>query len=148
MDDPTLDSFDGVELNGRTVWMMRGFMVNLIIVKDGVLQGFLMGRSLIEGFPTSMDMAGGKQGMEPSLDRETDCIRKKPSRTGFKNALIREINAQNKPFGLIFEDISGGFTFTGRNSPNSYVVKPVTVWRVYPDGHEEMVRGVDMIGTR
>ena len=64
-----------------------------------------------------------------------------------KKALLREIKTQDKPFGLIFDDISGGFTFTGRTTPNSYSVQPVTVWRVYPDGREEMVRGVDMIGT-
>ena len=36
---------------------------------------------------------------------------------------------------------------TGRTTPNSYNVQPVTVWKVYPDGSEELVRGVDMIGT-
>ena len=50
--------------------------------------------------------------------------------------------------GLIFDDISGGFTFTGKSTPNSYNVSPVTVWKVYPDGRkDELVRGVDMIGT-
>ena len=48
------------------------------------------------------------------------------------------------------------FTSTRRNStwaksgstPNSYAVKPVTVWRVHRDGRpDELVRGVDLIGT-
>ena len=55
---------------------------------------------------------------------------------------------QGKAFGLIFDDISGGFTFTGRSEPNSFVVSPVTVWRVWPDGRpDELIRGVDLIGT-
>jgi predicted Zn-dependent protease len=49
---------------------------------------------------------------------------------------------------LVFDDISGGFTFTGRSTPNSFVVSPVTVWKVYVDGRpDELVRGVDLIGT-
>jgi predicted Zn-dependent protease len=36
---------------------------------------------------------------------------------------------------------------TGRTSPNSFEVIPLMVYRIYPDGHEELVRGVDLIGT-
>ena len=31
--------------------------------------------------------------------------------------------------------------------PNSFNVSPLLVYRVYPDGREELVRGVDLIGT-
>ena len=49
---------------------------------------------------------------------------------------------------MIFDDISGGFTFTGRSEPNAFAVQPVVVWRVYADGRpDELVRGVDLIGT-
>ncbi len=61
--------------------------------------------------------------------------------------MLQEIQKGNHEYGLIFDDISGGFTFTGRVTPNSYNVRPVTVWRVYADGREELVRGVDLIGT-
>ena len=55
--------------------------------------------------------------------------------------------ADGKPFGLRFEDIQGGFTMTGRTIPNAFNVLPIMVYRVYPDGREELVRGVDLIGT-
>ncbi len=62
--------------------------------------------------------------------------------------LIDEVKRQKKPFGMIFDDISGGFTFTGRSEPNAFAVQPVVVWRVYADGRpDELVRGVDLIGT-
>ena len=65
-----------------------------------------------------------------------------------REQLIARVKADDKPFGLIFDDISGGFTLTGRGTPNSYAVQPVTVWRVWPDGRpDELVRGVDLIGT-
>ena len=67
---------------------------------------------------------------------------------GLGAQVAAEVKRQGKPFGLIFEDISGGFTLTGRGTPNSYAVQPVTVWRVWPDGRpDELVRGVDLIGT-
>jgi hypothetical protein len=64
-----------------------------------------------------------------------------------KRMLVEEIKKQNKPFGLFFQDIEGGFTLTGRFIPNAFNVLPIMVYRVYPDGREELVRGVDLIGT-
>src|SRR5207247_8224950 len=59
-----------------------------------------------------------------------------------------EVRSQGKPFGLLFEDIAGGFTQTQRGSPNAFAVEPVMVWRVYTDGRpDELVRGADLIGT-
>jgi hypothetical protein len=49
---------------------------------------------------------------------------------------------------LFFSDISGGFTNTNRGGPQAFQVTPVMVYRVYTDGRpDELVRGVDLIGT-
>jgi predicted Zn-dependent protease len=64
-----------------------------------------------------------------------------------KKQLIEQIKAQNKPYGLYFDDIEGGFTLTQRVMPNAFNVRPTVVYRIYPDGREELVRGVDLIGT-
>ena len=62
--------------------------------------------------------------------------------------LRRESLKQNKEFGLLFEDIQGGFTFTGRTVPNAFNVQPLVVYKVFADGRpNELVRGVDLIGT-
>ncbi|MDD5676080.1 MAG: hypothetical protein PHC61_18050, partial [Chitinivibrionales bacterium] len=61
--------------------------------------------------------------------------------------LLQRIKASKKPFGLYFEEITGGFTMTGRTIPNAFTVTPDLMYRIYPDGRQEMVRGVDMIGT-
>src|SRR5260370_30562043 len=61
--------------------------------------------------------------------------------------ILDENKRARKPFGLLFDDIEGGFTITRRVIPNSFNVLPVMVYRVYPDGREELVRGVDFIGT-
>jgi predicted Zn-dependent protease len=62
--------------------------------------------------------------------------------------LIAEAKKQGKQFGLFFEDISGGFTLTTRDSPQAFQVTPIMVYKVYVDGKpDELVRGVDLIGT-
>ena len=52
------------------------------------------------------------------------------------------------PYGYIVADIDGGFTMTGRVTPNAFNVRANTTWRVYPDGRpDELVRGIDLVGT-
>jgi hypothetical protein len=59
-----------------------------------------------------------------------------------------EARKQGKPFGLLFDNIEGGFTTTGRSNPNAFNVMPNVVYRVYTDSRPpELVRGVDLIGT-
>ena len=58
------------------------------------------------------------------------------------------VKKQNKPFGLLIDDIAGGFTFTGRAQPQAFQVLPLVVYKVYPDGRpDQLVRGVDIVGT-
>src|SRR5258708_8674229 len=61
--------------------------------------------------------------------------------------MVNSIKSEPKPFGLFFDDIEGGFTITARGTPNAFNVLPVMVYRVFPDGRQELVRGVDFIGT-
>ena len=150
VDDPTQAQFQQEDLNGYYQYDDEGVVAQPVtIVENGILRGFLMGRSPIENFDTSNGHGRRSAGRAP-VSRQGNLFISSNKSVGYdalKKALLHEIQTQNKPFGLIFDDISGGFTFTGRSTPNSYVVKPVTVWKIYPDGREEMVRGVDMIGT-
>jgi predicted Zn-dependent protease len=63
--------------------------------------------------------------------------------------LREEARKQNKPFGLLFENIEGGFTTTGRESANAFNVLPNVVYKIYTDESRapELVRGVNLIGT-
>ena len=62
--------------------------------------------------------------------------------------LIAEIKRQNKPYGLYFENITGGYTTTGRGGLQAFKVIPLVVYRVYADGRpDELVRGADIVGT-
>ena len=152
-DDPTLQAFESVDLNGYYPYDDEGVPAQRVsLVEDGVLESFLMSRAPIENFSSS-NGHGRRQPGEAVVARQGNLIvQASPDEARtyaqLREELIGEIRRQDKPFGLIFDDITGGFTFTGRTTPNSYSVQPVTVWRVYPDGRpDELVRGVDMIGT-
>jgi TldD protein len=148
--DPTIKRYGGVDLVGSYTFDDEGVRARPVVsVKDGVLENFLMGRSPIEGFANSNGHGRAQAGFEP-VARQSNLIilNSKPiSRDQLKKLLIAQIKEQNKPFGLFFDDIQGGFTLTGRSVPNAFNVLPIMVYRIYPDGREELVRGVDLVGT-
>ena len=130
--------------------MTEGVKARRVTVVDkGVLKNFLMSRSPIEGFDGSNGHGRRQQGYHV-MARQSNLVvesSKQVSRAELKKLLIEQIKAANKPYGLLFDDIEGGFTFTQRALPNAFNVMPTVVYRVYPDGREELVRGVDLIGT-
>ena len=50
--------------------------------------------------------------------------------------LIEEVKKQRRPYGMIFTDISGGFTNTSAFAPQAFKVNPVMAYRLYPDGQQ------------
>jgi predicted Zn-dependent protease len=151
VDDPTVAQRNGMDLNGTYAYDDEGVAAQRVqLVDKGVLRNFLMSRSPIENFPVSNGHGRRQPGMAV-VPRQgnlmVEASRSVPYAT-LRKMLIEEVKRQNKPFGMIFDDISGGFTFTGRSEPNAFAVQPVVVWRVYADGRsDELVRGVDLIGT-
>jgi predicted Zn-dependent protease len=148
--DPTLKRYDGVDLVGSYTFDDEGVRARPVVaVKDGILKSFLMSRSPIEDFPNSNGHGRAQAGLPP-VARQSNLVivNSKPvSREQLKQLLVAQIKEQNKPFGLFFDDIQGGFTLTGRTTPNAFNVLPIMVYRIYPDGREELVRGVDLVGT-
>jgi hypothetical protein len=65
-----------------------------------------------------------------------------------RQQLIEEVKRQGKPYGLYFEQVSSGYTTTGRAGLQAFTVVPLVVYRVFPDGRpDELIRGVDIVGT-
>jgi TldD protein len=148
--DPTLLKLGETELVGHYAFDDEGVPSRRVtIVQNGVLKEFLMSRTPITGFDHSNGHGRRQQGF-PVAARQSNLIvesSKSVSRDELKKMLIEQIEAAKKPYGLFFDDIEGGFTFTQRIIPNAFNVRPTVVYRVYPDGREELVRGVDLIGT-
>ena len=148
--DPQLDHYGTVPLGGYYLYDDQGVKARRVnLVEAGLFKGFLMSRMPIEGFLES-NGHGRKSPGNAVVARQANLIvevAQTVTREQLKKDLLRLVAEQNKPFGLFFEDIEGGFTITSRTIPNSFNVRPLLVYRIYPDGREELVRGVDFIGT-
>lgn len=149
-DDPRIRAFDGVELNGFYRYDDEGVAAQRAdLVVDGVLKGFLLSRSPIEGFDRS-NGHGRRQAGRSVVARQGNLVVESSltvSRAELQQALLDEVRRQGKPYGLIFREITGGFTQTTRMAGQLFKAQPLMVYRVYLDGREELVRGVDFEGT-
>jgi TldD protein len=150
-DDPTLSTLAGVELSGKYDYDEEGQKSRRTeLITNGVLKQFLMSRMPVTGFLQSNGHGRAQEGLMP-VGRQGNLIvrsTKTVPDSELRQKLIDEIKAQNKPYGLYFEDIAGGFTLTVRNMPQAFQIMPLMVWKVYPDGRpDELVRGVNIIGT-
>jgi predicted Zn-dependent protease len=150
-DDPTRATSGGTDLNGSYLVDDEGVAARrATVVEKGVLKGFLMSRTPVAGFATSNGHGRAQAGQRP-VGRQANLIveaAETVSETRLREMLVEECRKQGRPFGLLFADISGGFTFTGRFMPQSFKVSPILVYRVYADGRpDELVRGADLIGT-
>ncbi len=149
-DDPSLVTLNGQQLNGFYRYddeAVRARRVSLI--DRGKLVGFLMGRNPIPGFANSNGHGRRSPGLPP-VARQGNLVvevTKSVPRAELEKALIEEIKQQRRPYGMIFTDISGGFTNTSAFAPQAFKVNPVMAYRLYPDGRRELVRGIDIGGT-
>ena len=150
-DDPTLAEFHGTPLSGHYSYDDEGQQARRVdLIKDGVLDTFLMSRLPIASFSTSNGHGRAETGHMPT-GRQGNLIvtsSKTVSDAELREMLKAEAKKQGKPYGLYFEDISSGFAVTTRRSPQAFQVIPLVVYRVYIDGRpDELVRGVSIVGT-
>jgi TldD protein len=150
-DDPTLREVNGIKLAGTYEFDNEGVPAERVeVIKDGVLENFLMSRMPVKGFASSNGHGRNQPGLMPT-GRQGNLIvtsSKTVPEAEMRQKLIDEIKKQGKPYGLYFDDIQGGFTLTTRSLPQAFQVLPVIVYKVYADGRpDELVRGVDIVGT-
>ena len=148
--DPTVRRRESMDLVGAYRYDNEGVKARRVpVIEKGVLKNFLMSRTPIEGFSRS-NGHGRKQAGLAAVARQSNLFveaDRSHSREELKAMLIDSLKREDKPFGLYFKDVQGGFTMTGRVRPNVFNVLPTMVYRIYADGREELVRGVDLIGT-
>jgi predicted Zn-dependent protease len=150
--DPTLKKTGDVELMGHYLYDDQGVKARRVTVVDrGVLRSFLVDRAPVREFVQSNGHGRAQPGFLP-VSRQSNMLvesARKVPRAELLDMLRAEARRQGKPFGLLFENIEGGFTNTGRGSANAFNVLPNVVYRIYTDENREpeLVRGVDLIGT-
>jgi predicted Zn-dependent protease len=144
------------KLNGKT---LAGFYhydnegteaQKVSVVDHGILKNFLMGRSPISDFKVSNGHSRAQPGLPP-VARQGNLVvesNKSVPYEELKKELIEEAKRQNKPYGLVFDEIAGGFAITQSFMPQSFELLPLRVTRVWVDGRpDELLRGVNLVGT-
>jgi len=112
--------------------------------------GFLLSRSPTRGFRQSNGHGRRQEGRGVVSRQGNLVVEPKVSVpiAELRRRLREEAKRQGKLYGLLFRDISGGFTNTARGGPQAFKVLPILVYRVWVDGRpDELVRGADLVGT-
>jgi predicted Zn-dependent protease len=151
VDDTTMKKLGSEDLLGYYQFDDEGVPAQRVtLVNHGKLENFEMSRSPLADFAHSNGHGRRQLGATP-VSRQGNLIvqsSKTVTNAQLRAKLIELIKQQGKPYGLLIDDIAGGFTFTGRGQPQAFQVLPLVVYRVFPDGRpDELVRGVDIVGT-
>jgi predicted Zn-dependent protease len=153
MDDPTKTHMYGTELNGYYKYDDEGVPAQPVtLVKNGILTGFLLSRAPVQGFKASNGHGRSAPGWNPAARQGNLMVladpKKQVSFQTLRSMLIAEAKKQHKAYGLLFDEIAGGTTWTAAETNQSYSIYPLKVYRVFVDGRpDELIRGVDIVGT-
>src|SRR2546421_706530 len=152
LDDPTQRAAGPVSLNGYYRFDDQGVPGQRTpLVEKGVLKTFLMSRAPVQGVsPHSNGHGRSAPGRDP-VARMSNLI-VESARTmpwpKLKEALIAEAKRQEKPFGLVIRDVTGGNTDTSGYAYQAFKGQPRLVYKVDANtGAETLVRGVEIVGT-
>jgi predicted Zn-dependent protease len=134
VDDPTLPLFGYTEVDNEGVPSIPASLV-----EKGVLKDFLRTRLPMQGFPESNGRA--LVGNSPAPTNLIVTTTDKTPLADMKKNLIDLCKQRDLPYGVIvrkldFPSVGGGGGGQGA------VAAPLYVYKVYADGHEEMIRGV------
>lgn len=162
VDDPESQEWKGRELLGSYPVDMEAVVPRrLAVVEKGVLTHYLLTRQPVRGFEGSNGRArlpgdfGAKRAVFSNL---LVTAREASPAAELKRKLIEMVNQRGKPYGMIVRKIDLPSSGSGEEQrrlsaaagqrggslrPTSL---PLLAWRVYPDGREEMVRGVKFRG--
>ena len=151
VDDATKKKLGSQDLLGYYEYDDEGVPSERVVLVDkGVLRNFEMSRSPLKDFPHSNGHGRRQIGATP-VSRQGNLLvesNKMLTNAQLRAKLVELVKQQGKPYGLLIDDIAGGFTFTGRGQPQAFQVEPLVVYKVFADGRpDELVRGVDIVGT-
>ena len=152
IDDPTARSVGNVSLNGFYPFDEQGIPgQKATLVDHGVLKTFLLSRAPVQGGPPRSNGHGrASPGREPVARMSNLFV--VPAKTEtfeeLKRDLIAEARRQNKPFGLLIQDMTGGNTDTSGYAYQAFKGQPHLVYKVdATSGALTLVRGVELVGT-
>jgi TldD protein len=163
VDDPTQTEWRGHPLVGHYLFDMEGMPPKpVVLIENGVLKNYLMTRQPIQGFSGSNGHArlpGHYGAREAAIGNLFIKATNTESEADLKKQLIEMCKQRNKPYGILVRkldfpttasiselraDAAASMQSGGGPIP---VSRPILAYRVYPDGHEELVRGLRFRGV-
>jgi predicted Zn-dependent protease len=157
VDDPTQAAWNGAPLMGHYSVDEEGVAAQPVkVIEKGQLKSFLLTRQPVKGFEAS----NGRARMPGAFGARTASVSNlfvyasqavRPAE--LRKSLLDMISARNKPYGIVvrkmdFPSSGGGeelrkMVAASRSGGNVRPVSaPLLIYRVYPDGREELIRGV------
>jgi hypothetical protein len=150
-DDPTLESFGGLALAGRYEFDEQGLPAQKVVLIDkGVLQGFLLSRYPVIGFPRSNGHGRGLPGTLAQGFPGTLILRSSQglSQERLLGLLREECHKRGKPYGLWGRKLRTFFQNQAASGHSSMRLMPGLLYLVEATtGRLTLVRDLDMVGT-
>ncbi len=162
-DDPTVSMWQGKPLVGTYAFDVEGVRPQAVnIIEKGLFKSFLTTRQPVKGFPQSNGHArlGGSYGTKTAAIGN---LFVKASQTqsldDLKKRMLQMLKDRDKPFGMLARRLDYPYSSSGGDLQQLMasatqsggsarpVSPPILLYRVYPDGREELVRGLRFRGV-
>ncbi|HEX3880105.1 MAG TPA: metallopeptidase TldD-related protein [Bryobacteraceae bacterium] len=159
VDDPTQKEWRGRPLFGSYDVDREGVAaVPLTLVDKGVLKNYLLTRQPVKGYNASNGRArlpGSFGANEPTMSNLFVSTSDKTPVADLKKKLIDLCAQRNKPYGIIVRKMDfpsfapldeARRIVQSAGGSGHFVSVPLLAYKVFPDGHEELIRGVRFRG--
>jgi predicted Zn-dependent protease len=162
IDDATQSAYNGKTLAGFYPFDMEGVPPKRVsVVEKGVLKSFLTTRQPIRGFPASNGHArlpGSYGAYSAAIGNLFVKSSETSSMADLKKRLIDMTMMRGKPYGMLVRKLDYPYSAGGSDLQSLAqasaqsggsarpVSPPLLIYKVYPDGREELVRGLRFRG--
>jgi len=163
VDDPTQRTLDGKPLVGFYEFDLEGVRPKPVsIVEKGLLKSVLTTRTPVPNFPTSNGHArlpGNYGARSAAIGNLFVKVSESTPLAALKQQLTTMVTQLNKPYGILIRKLDYPYSGSGgelqalaqANAQAGGAARPLSppllVYRVYPDGREELVRGLRFRGV-
>lgn len=161
-DDPTQTMWNGKPLTGSYEFDMEGVPAKAVnVVEKGVLKSFLTTRQPVKGFTGSNGHArlpGNYGAYSPGISNLFVKTTSRRPLADLRREMLDMVTRLGKPYGIVVRKLDFPFSGSGgeyqamaqANAQSGGSARPVSppllAYRVYPDGREELVRGLRFHG--
>jgi predicted Zn-dependent protease len=130
-DNPTIAEYQGHHLAGQSKMDEEGMLSREVrLIENGILKTLLMSRDPVRGFDHTTGSRHAGQGAPSNVIVTTSAGL---SAADLRAKFIDLIKQRNRPFGIVVRRL---------RTANNVVL----AYKVFPDGHEELVRGLQFVG--